>query len=56
MARGKRNRRETIRSMVVDPDLFDAAVWQQSDVTTPDPDADTGAATETTSQVDSETS
>ncbi|HEY6052522.1 MAG TPA: hypothetical protein VIU86_01255 [Gaiellaceae bacterium] len=35
MASGKRGRRETIRSMAVDPDLFDAAVWQQPDIATP---------------------
>lgn len=40
MAKGKRDRRETIRSMTVDPDLFDAAIWQQFG---PCPRADSGA-------------
>lgn len=53
MARGKRDRRETIRSMAVDPDLFDAPVWQQPDVT---PDAETGGDAETASQAEPETS
>lgn len=52
MARGKRDRRETIRSMTVDPDLFDTAIWQQAD---PGPDADSGADLEPAEQADSET-
>lgn len=51
MAKGKRDRRETIRSMAADPDLLDASVWQQTDVS---PDAESGGAPETAAQAESE--
>ena len=53
MAKGKRDKRETIRSMAVDPDLFDTAVWQPTDDS---PGADTGGETEAASLADAETS
>lgn len=51
MAKGKRDRRETIRSMAADPDLLDAAVWQQADA---GPDAESGGTPETAAQAEPE--
>jgi hypothetical protein len=44
MAKGKRDRRATIRSMTAEPELLDASVWEQAE---PSPDADAGTAAET---------